>query len=228
MRGLGFSNRKDMKMLFKIIGLVLICFTLLILGLALFSWLRYGPVALFGHKGTSITLPYRAENEPMTMLPLGEKEEVHPSGHPGIDFKWDYAAPLIATFDGTISRIEHAKDMGEPVLYVSLKNGEYTSVYKELDSVGPGITKGAHVLKGDIIGYPHGYKSPDAGAHIGYQLHWEFGYDSFPGFIRLCPLTYFDPEALTRINALWEKTRPGHRNPTGQMICNGEYYGKDK
>lgn len=212
----------------KIIGFVVIGFVLLIFGVALFSWLRFGPVALFGHQGISITLPYRAANEPMSMLPLGEREEVHPDGHPGIDFQWDYPAPLIAIFEGTISRIEHALDAGEPVLYVSLKNGEHTSVYKELDSVGPGIKKGSHVSPGDVIGYPHCTHFTDGGGHTGCQLHWEFGYDSFPGFTRLCPLTYFDPDALTRINTLWEKTKPNHPNPTGQMICNGDYYGKDE
>lgn len=210
-----------MKKFFKIGGLIVAIFILLILGLSFFSWLRYSPVALFGHKSVSITLPYAAQNEPMTMLPLGEKEEVHPDGHPGIDFKWDYPAPLIATFDGTITRIEKEKDMGEPVLYVTLKNGEYSSVYKELDSIGPGIKKGAHVSQGDIIGYPHGHS--DGVGPVGYQLHWEFGYDSFPGFTRLCPLTYFNPEALARINTLWEKSKLNHSNPTGQMICNGDY-----
>lgn len=162
----------------------------------------------------------------MTLLPLGEKEEFHPDGHPGIDFKWDYAAPLIATFDGTISKIENGKDVGEPVLFVTLKNGEYHSVYKELDSVGPGIKEGSRVLQGDVVGYPHGNSDDDG--HTGYQVHWEFGYNSFPGFTRLCPLTYFDPESLARINMLWERVKPGHLNPTGQMICNGDYYGKDK
>lgn len=217
-----------MKKLLKIIGFFLICFTLLTLGLALFSWLKYGPIALFGHQEVSITLPYRAENEPIAMLPLGEKEEIHPDGHPGIDFQWDYAAPLIAIFDGTISRIENAKEMGEPVLYVSLKNGEYTSVYKELDSLGSGIKKGSHVSQGDVIGYPHCTYFTDSGGHTGCQVHWEFGYDSFLGLTRLCPLIYFDQKALDRINTLWGKTQPNHANPTGQMICNGEYYGKDK
>lgn len=217
-----------MKQLLKIMSLVIIVFILLIMVVALFSWLRFGPLALFGHKGISITLPYQTDDEPMVMLPLGEKEEVHPDGHPGIDFSWDHAAPLIAVFEGTISRIENEKDMGEPVLYVSLKNGEYTSVYKELDSLGPGIKKGSHVSQGDIIGYPHGHYFSDGDGHTGYSFHWEFGYDSFPGFTRLCPLTYFNPEALIRINTLWEKTKPYHLNPTGQMICNGDYYGKDR
>lgn len=213
-----------MKKWLKIISGVVISCGLLILGLALFSWLKYGPLAVFGHKGTNITLPYRVENEPTSMLPLGEQEEFHPDGHPGIDFKWDYSAPLIAVFDGTISRIQHGEDLGEPVLHLSLKNGEYTAVYKELDSVAPGIAEGVQVLRGDMIAYPHGDTSDDG--HTGYQLHWEFGYDSFPGFTRLCPLTYFDAAALARIYSLWEKTKPHHLNPTGQLICNGDYYGK--
>lgn len=215
-----------MKRWLKVIGLVVIGFILLIAGTLLFSWLTYGPVALFGHKGISITLPYRAANEPMGMMPLGEKEEVHPGGHGGIDFQWDYAAPLIAVFDGTVTSITSEKDMGEPILIVTLKNGEYTSIYNELESVGPGITKGSHVSQGDIIGYPHGHYFTDGGGHTHYQVHWEFGYATFPGILRLCPLTYFDPEALARINTLWEKIKPHHPNPTGQMICNGKFSGK--
>ena len=217
-----------MKKWLKIIGLIVVVFILLVLGLSLFSWLRYGPVAIFGHKGISITLPYQNEHEPNMMLPLGEKEEVHPEGHPGIDFQWDYAAPLIATFDGTITSITNEIDENEPVLYVMLKNGEYTSAYKELYSLGPGIQKGSRVSQGDIIGYPHCINFTDGGGHIGCQLHWEFGYESFPGFIRLCPLTYFNTDALTRINVLWERVKLGHPNPTGQMICNEDYYGKDE
>lgn len=202
-------------------------FILLFAGMLLFSWLKYGPLALFGHKGISITLPYRAANEPMGMMPLGEKEEVHPGGHPGIDFQWDYAAPLIAAFDGTITSITSGEDMG-PILIVTLKNGEYTSVYNELESVVPGIKKGSRVKQGDIVGFPHGHYWADGGGHTNYQVHWVFGYAGLIGEIPLCPLTYFDPEALTRINTLWEKIKPHHPNPTGQMICNGEYYGKDK
>lgn len=211
----------------KIIGSIFVGFVVLILGLVLLSWLQYGPVALFGHKGISITLPYSVENEPAGMMPLGEKEDVHPDGHPGIDFQWNYAAPLIATFDGTITNIAIAKDGNEPVIYVTLKNGEYTSTYKELDSVESGITKGAQIKRGEIVGYPHGHYFTDSGGHTNYQVHWELGYASFPGSVRLCPLAYFDSEALTRINKLWEKIKPGHPNPTGQMICNGEYYEKN-
>ena len=210
------------------VGVVLVGLVALPLLIAGISWLRFGPVALFGHTPITITLPYGPENEPRGMLPLGEVEGVHPSGHPGIDFQWDYAAPLIATFDGTITRIEDAEDMGEPVIYVTLQQGEHTSTYKELDALGPTIAKGVTVKQGDVIGYPHGHMFSDGGGHMGYQVHWEFGYDSFPGSVRLCPLTYFYTDSLARINALWAKIKPGHANPTGQQICNGEYDGKDQ
>lgn len=210
-----------MKQWFILLGLIAGGMFLIVLGLAGVSWLRFGPLALFGHTGISLTLPYQAEDEPMGMRPLGEKEEVHPAGHPGIDFQWDYAAPLIATFDGTITSIAGAKDGNEPVLYLTLKQGEYTSTYKELDSVGPGIKVGTGLSQGDIVGYPHGHYFDDSGGHTNYQVHWEFGYDSFPGSVRLCPLAYFTPESLSRINGLWEKIKPTHHNPSGQMICNG-------
>jgi len=217
-----------MKKSIKVIAFIMAGSILLVAGMQALSWLRYGPLAIFGHRGISITLPYGPENEPKSMLPLGEKEDIHPDGHPGIDFQWDYSAPLIAAFDGTISSVTNEKDMGEPVLYVTLKNGEYSSVYKELGSVAFGIKRGSRLSKGDIIGYPHGHYFADSGGHAHYQVHWEFGYSSFPGFIRLCPLIYLDQGALARINALWEKVKPNHQNPTGQMICNGEFYGKDR
>lgn len=190
------------------------------------SYLKFKPNSPLPHHRITITLPYSPNDEPTGIQPLGEKEDVHPDGHGGIDFQWDYSPPLIATMDGKITSVAKAKDMSEPVLYVTLRQGDYTSIYKELGMDKTIIKRGAQVKQGDFIGYPHCVRHKDG--HTGCQVHWEFGYASFPGSERLCPLTYFNAEARISIDATWGKILPNHRNPTGQKICNGEFETRDE
>src|SRR3989344_5599752 len=202
----------------KWIGLGFLAIIIIVAVLALTSWLRFGPLAVFGHKPITITLPFSAEHESKSMLPLGEKEDVHPDGHPGIDFQWEYAAPLIATSDAKITSVAKAKDGNNEVIYIVLQSGEYTSSYKELDPTTVAVKKGDAVKQGDLIGYPHGTYFADSGGHTNYQLHWEFGYSSFPGSTRICPVNYFDSSSKARIDTLWARVKPTHNNPTGQEI----------
>lgn len=207
--------------LLRIVGFILLGLVV-VLGLrAAWSFLKYRPNSLFSHDKITIGLPYSGRDEPTGMQPLGEIESVHPDGHGGIDFQWQYAAPLIASSDGTIVGVAKAKDGADTVFYVTLKSGEYLSIYKELSSLSSKIRRGAKVKQGDLVGYPNGRRYSEGG--INYQLHWEFGYDSFPGFSRLCPLKYFDADSLARINLTWAKIVPTHTNPTGQNICNEEF-----
>lgn len=189
-------------------GFVAVGGLVVVLGLAI-GWgrLEYGPHPPLPHRRITITLPYTAANEVQHLIPMGETiEHAFPGGHPGIDFQWDHAVPLIAVADGTITSIRREKDLGEPVWYLTLQSGAYLASYKELEDYAPGLKVGTAVRQGDLIGTPHCHTGPDG--HDGCQLHWEFAYASFLPAIaglpdRLCPLMYFDPAARARIEAAW-------------------------
>lgn len=151
-----------------------------------------------------------------------------PGGHPGIDFQWDYSAPLIAVANGKVTSITNASDMGEPVKYLELTIGQYVARYKELDKIRPGIQNGSVVKQGDVLAYPHCVDNQQGGTHC--QLHWEWAY-SWPLIMvngprdRLCPLTYFDPSALQRINTIWASVPSDDKFKSKfPYICSNVFY----
>lgn len=208
----------------------------LIIGLALlwvgWSRLEYGPNPPIAHHRISISLPYSPENEATHMIAMGETI-AHPikGGHPGIDFQWDHSVPLIAVSDGKITSIKKADDMGESVLYVSLKTGGYLITYKELEKTAEGIQKDSIVKQGQVIGYPHCtvHTDQNGNKNTGCQVHWEFGYDTFPPSERLCPLTYFDSDARNRIEKLWASVPDNDRfKQNAPNICSNIYANRDQ
>ncbi len=216
---------------------------MLVLGLILFiglavAWakIQYGSRPLFPHKRIIITLPYGPDNEVSNLIPMGETiEHNFKGGHPGIDFQWEQSVPLIAVADGKITRVYEDTDKGKPVLNLVLASGEYEARYKELDKLAPFVKEGAEVKRGDVLAYPH--CTTFEGSRVHCQLHWEFTYSSplamlagaTNGIDRLCPLTYFDAEALNRINASWDKVPANDRFKQGfPNICSGGYFGHDQ
>lgn len=214
--------------------LIAVGIVLILLGLIFaFAKLQYGKSPLFPHKRITITLPYGPENEIRNLIPMGETiEHNFKGGHPGIDFQWSGSVPLIAVADGKITRVYEDDDKGETVFNLVLSSGEYEARYKELDKLAAGIQKGSMVKRGDIIAYPHCSKQF---SHC--QLHWEFAYSSplamiagvEKGIDRLCPLTYFYPLALARINASWNKIPLSDKFKRDfPHICSGDYLGHDQ
>jgi hypothetical protein len=57
------------------------------------------------------------------------------------------------------------------------------------------------------------------------MIHWEFGSTS-PIIDRFCPLTYYTPDSLTRIEAIWAHTDTPEMKARYPKICNGNYDGK--
>ena len=151
-----------------------------------------------------------------------------PLGHPGIDFAWQHPAPLRASADGKVTKIAEHPPGGhgetEKIYDVEVVSGIYAVRYTEI-APAENLKVGMSVNKGDIIGRGGEYKQP-GGLGLYYSTHWEFDYDT-PVFDRLCPLTYFDTDSLSRINSIWNKvgTTYDGRYPD---ICSGDYKGKDK
>jgi hypothetical protein len=209
---------------------------LVVLGglIGLWNKLEYfTPHPLIAHHKIAITLPYSADNDATSMISMGETiAHNFPGGHPGIDFQWDHSVPLIAVTDSKVIGIKNSNDMGEPVVTLTLKSGEYLIVYQELEKVAAGISKGVAVTKGEVIGEPHCHNNVDQNgtSRTSCQTHWEFGYSRFsPGFERLCPLSYFDADARARIEALWASIPADNRfKQNAPQICSNIYANRDQ
>lgn len=214
----------------KWLGLGILALVILVAVALLWSRIKYGKNPLIKHKRITITLPYDTAHEATHLIPMGETiEHNFPGGHPGIDFQWVHAVPLIAVADGTITNISNADDKGETVQYVTLTMGEYAATYKELDTVA--VTKGQSVKQGDTMGTPHCHSQD---GHKGCQVHWEFAYASFLVHLsgapdRLCPLTYFDADALLRVKTLWDSIPSSDRfKKDFPDICSNVYLNHDR
>ena len=214
-------------MLLKIVKVVGITLLILILFFAWRLYLRF--VLPIPHERITISLPFNSQDDDLIFInPMGETDHhTPPIGHPGLDFAWHHPAPLIAVIDGKISKIEEHPPGGygetEKIYDVELVSGIYAIRYSEMKPAD-NIKVGMHLNKGDVIGRGGEYNEGALGLY--YGTHWEFDYDT-PVFDRLCPLTYFDPDSLSRINTIWEKVGDTF---DGQFpeICSGYYKGKDK
>jgi len=150
-----------------------------------------------------------------------------PHGHPGIDFGWNHDAQLVAAVDGKITKIaQHGDDPN--YIDVDLSTGIYRIGYQELSGVAPGVTKSAHLKKGQPIGYITAVANNPPGSPPHSNLHWEFDY-AVPFYDRICPMTYFDPASREFLEQLWASI-PDTDQFKSQFpdICSGDYKGKDQ
>jgi hypothetical protein len=208
----------------KVLGIVLL------LVIIFFSWqmvIRFLPFV--PHERITISLPFAKEDDDLIFInPMGETDHHKPpQGHPGLDFGWKYPAPLRAGASGKVTKIKEHPPGGfgetEKIYDVEIVSGVYAVRYDEMLPL-PNIKVGISVNQGEIIGRGGEYYQP-GGLGKYYSTHWEFDYDTF-WKDRLCPLTYFDKDSLSRINNIWAKVGSTY---DGQFpeICNGFYKGKD-
>jgi len=152
--------------------IILITFGVLIL-LAAFVIIR--PDTYLPHKRIVLALPFDSRYDAKTgLIPMGEtkfhpKPQV-PNGHPGIDFQWDEAVPIIASVAGRVTKINHGSSSG---IDVTVSTGVYEVRFKELDQSSLAVKASSKVGVGDRIGLPGGSTGGDGHTH--YQLHWEAG-----------------------------------------------------
>ncbi|OGY27816.1 MAG: hypothetical protein A2802_00110 [Candidatus Woykebacteria bacterium RIFCSPHIGHO2_01_FULL_43_29] len=212
-----------MKRLVKIVGLILLALVLF------FAWkffIRFLPFV--PHERITISLPFAQENDDLLFInPMGETDHHKPPrGHPGLDFAWNHPAPLIAVASGKVTKIEEHPPGGfgetEKIYDVEVVNGIYAIRYDEIKPAD-NIKVGVMIKKGEVIGRGGEYRQQD---RLQYSTHWEFDYDSFVTD-RLCPLTYFDEDSHSRINAIWDKVGSTY-NGQFPEICSGFYKGRDK
>ena len=101
--------------------------------------------------------------------------------HKGVDFAAPSGTPIYAAGDGVI---EFAGTNGGYGKYVRIRhNSTYKSAYAHMRGFASGITSGARVQQGDVIGYV-GSTGASTGPHLHYEVH-ENGTQVNPRSIRL-------------------------------------------
>ncbi len=92
--------------------------------------------------------------------------------HEAIDIMEPRGTPVLAVTDGVIAKLQHSKAGGNTI-YQFDTTGNYCYYYAHLDHYAEGLSDGAKVTRGEIIGYvgSTGDASPDAPhLHFGVNL----------------------------------------------------------
>ena len=87
--------------------------------------------------------------------------------HKGVDFAAPKGTPIYAGGNGVV---EYAGNNGGYGKYIRIRhNNEYKTAYAHLSSFKKGISKGARVNQGDIIGFV-GSTGNSTGPHLHYEI----------------------------------------------------------
>ncbi len=87
--------------------------------------------------------------------------------HRGIDYAAPAGSPVKATADGYVENASFDRGYGKVV--VLRHHGKYTTLYGHLSAFGRGVSRGARVSQGQVIGYVGA-----TGLATGPHLHYEF------------------------------------------------------
>lgn len=104
------------------------------------------------------------------------KSRLHPvtgtvKAHLGTDYAAAYGTPIVSTADGVVTEAQFKKYNGN---YVKVKhNSIYTTQYLHMSSIASGISPGAVVEQGQVIGYV-GSTGLATGPHVCYRF-WKNG-----------------------------------------------------
>lgn len=87
--------------------------------------------------------------------------------HKGVDFSAPTGTPIIAAGSGVVKK---AGWLGSYGRYIQIRhNGTYSTAYAHMSRIAKGITPGARVQQGQIIGYV-GSSGRSTGAHLHYEI----------------------------------------------------------
>ncbi|MGM0539203.1 MAG: peptidoglycan DD-metalloendopeptidase family protein [Thermodesulfobacteriota bacterium] len=88
--------------------------------------------------------------------------------HKGLDFAAPSGTPIMAAGDGVV---EFAGRNGGYGNYIRIRHpNQYKTVYGHLSKYGQGLTQGARVKQGEVIGYV-GSTGRSTGPHLHYEVH---------------------------------------------------------
>ncbi len=139
-----------------------------------FSW--QGPdggVGYYAEDGKSLRKAFMRSPVSFTRITSGfSLARFHPflqtwRAHKGVDFAAPTGTPVHATGDGKVASAGRQNGYGNVV--VLQHNALYSTVYAHLSRFAAGMTPGAHVAQGDVIGYVG-----QTGWATGPHLHYEF------------------------------------------------------
>ena len=114
--------------------------------------------------------------------------------HYGVDYAAPVGTPVLAIGDGRITSAKRENGAG---LMVRIQhNSVYSTAYLHLSNYGRGITAGAHVKQGDIIGYV-GSSGLSTGPHLDFRFY-KNGSPVDPLKVEAPPVEPVLPENLAR------------------------------
>ena len=139
-----------------------------------------GPVQVLGNRSHKVTTRLESLQKIFLKTPLSEPVRInsafgyrlHPvsgkwAGHQGIDYAAPKGTPIRATAQGEITFIGVQNGYGK-VIFVEHDNA-YSTVYAHQSRFKRGLSKGARIEKGQIIGYV-GSTGTSSGPHLHYEL----------------------------------------------------------
>ncbi len=88
--------------------------------------------------------------------------------HKGVDLAASIGTPIHATGDGRVEMIGHQSGYGNMVKIAHSNN--FTSIYGHMLKFQKGLSKGAHIKRGQVIGYV-GQTGLATGPHCHYEFH---------------------------------------------------------
>lgn len=87
--------------------------------------------------------------------------------HQGVDFAAPTGTPIYAAGDGVVDKAGRNGGYGN---YVRVRhNGEYATAYAHMSRIAKGVTRGARVRQGQVIGYV-GTTGRSTGPHLHYEI----------------------------------------------------------
>lgn len=133
------------------------------------------PADYFGPEGFSLDrefLPAPLEYTEITSW-FGVSRQIgrrFQASHPGIDYAAPIGTPVHATADGTVAFLGVQGGYGNVV--VLEHRGTLTTLYAHLNGFAEGLSKGARVRQGELVGYV-GRTGWTTGPHLHYELRVE-------------------------------------------------------
>lgn len=132
----------------------------------------------YDFKGTSLRGEFLRTSLKFSRISSTFGMRMHPihktwTGHKGVDYAAPSGTPIHATADGTVEFAGWQNGYGNVVIVKHY--GKYSTLYAHQSRIGEGITKGAKITQGELLGYVGA-----TGWATGPHLHYEFRVDNQP------------------------------------------------
>ncbi|WP_052812780.1 M23 family metallopeptidase [Desulfonatronum thioautotrophicum] len=135
--------------------------------------------------------------------------------HPGLDFAAPTGTPIMAAGNGVVT---HAGRKGNYGITVELRHpNEYTTLYAHMSRLGRGISRGARVTQGQVIGYV-GSTGMSTGPHLHYEVHLR-GQHVNPASVNSPPGRTLTGEDLNLFKAMTKQMQAQYASLAGRVVA---------